>query len=402
MTFYLNDFIINKSDLPGSISSAREFRINGDIGAKFMVQIFNSSQQFYNFTSKSFSNGFSSENNLKVEMKEIIYTNSINFPANGSGDTYTILILTGFDEQTEMLFGSGKNSYSTTISQIGDAQLTFTVATANSSNYTTWSSGDNITSTGSSTTSSNVTKTLDWTLSNAATDGGGFGLRLIRQPIDTDWYYETTETVDGAVSSGTEVKVDDLTDLATGMHITGVSSGSLSGTPVITAIDTVNKTLTISSAQTFADGITLTFQARGSSVIQKSINASINFSNFTSTTTSAVAAELTKTVRTTPTGSTTVELNGTYGIAGGGHVTISGRGIVNTSANTVQSVDASSEEGSVVLQVAQNVKAGTLLRLTGSTQSIDIDNKFTIKSYPTSNKTIYLNLDNFITPGAAS
>ena len=186
------------------------------------------------------------------------------------------------------------------------------------------------------------------------------------------------------------------------MHITGVSSGSLSGTPVITAIDTVNKTLTISSAQTFADGITLTFQARGSSVIQKSINASINFSNFTSTTTSAVAAELTKTVRTTPTGSTTVELNGTYGIAGGGHVTISGRGIVNTSANTVQSVDASSEEGSVVLQVAQNVKAGTLLRLTGSTQSIDIDNKFTIKSYPTSNKTIYLNLDNFITPGAAS
>ena len=402
MTFYLNDFIINKSDLPGSISSAREFRINGDIGAKFMVQIFNSSQQFYNFTSKSFSNGFSSENNLKVEMKEIIYTNSINFPANGLGDTYTILILTGFDEQTEMLFGSGKNSYSTTISQIGDAQLTFTVATANSSNYTTWSSGDNITSTGSSTTSSNVTKTLDWTLSNAATDGGGFGLRLIRQPIDTDWYYETTETVDGAVSSGTEVKVDDLTDLATGMHITGVSSGSLSGTPVITAIDTVNKTLTISSAQTFADGITLTFQARGSSVIQKSINASINFSNFTSTTTSAVAAELTKTVRTTPTGSTTVELNGTYGIAGGGHVTISGRGIVNTSANTVQSVDASSEEGSVVLQVAQNVKAGTLLRLTGSTQSIDIDNKFTIKSYPTSNKTIYLNLDNFITPGAAS
>ena len=193
MTFYLNDFIINKSDLPGSISSAREFRINGDIGAKFMVQIFNSSQQFYNFTSKSFSNGFSSENNLKVEMKEIIYTNSINFPANGLGDTYTILILTGFDEQTEMLFGSGKNSYSTTISQIGDAQLTFTVATANSSNYTTWSSGDNITSTGSSTTSSNVTKTLDWTLSNAATDGGGFGLRLIRQPIDPDWYYETTE-----------------------------------------------------------------------------------------------------------------------------------------------------------------------------------------------------------------
>ena len=97
-----------------------------------------------------------------------------------------------------------------------------------------------------------------------------------------------------------------------------------------------------------------------------------------------------------------MELNGTYGIAGGGHVTISGRGIVNTSANAVQSVDPSLEEGSVVLQVAQNVKAGTLLRLTGSTQTITIKNPFAIRSYPSSNKTIKLNLDNFITPGAAS
>ena len=303
-------------------------------------------------------------------------------------------------KNTELSFGYGKHSFSTSIIQNANAQLTFTVGTSNSSDYATFS--QDITSSGPTNITANVVKNLDWTLSNATTDANGFGLRLIRQPIETDWYYETTETVDGAVSSGTEIKVDDLTELVIGMHITGVSSGSLTGTPTITAINTSTKTLTISSAQTFADGITLTFQARGSSIIKKSINADIDFSSFNSSVTSSVASKLTKTVRTTPTASTTVELNGTYGIAGGGHVTISGRGIVNTSANTVQSVDPSSEEGSIVLQVAQAVKAGVLLRFTGSTQTITIKNPFGIRSYPSSNKTIKLNLDNFITPGAAS
>ena len=378
----------------------RVFTVNGELDAKFSVQIFNASNQFYSFKTRTFAAGFKSDNILNVKMSSSTFSQNVIFPANGSGTTYTVLLLTSEDKDTELDFGYGKYSFSTNITQNANAQLTFTVGTSNSSDYATFS--QDITSSGPTNITANVVKNLEWTLSNATTDANGFGLRLIRQPINTDWYYETTETVDGAVSSGTEVKVDDLTDLATGMHITSVSSGSLSGTPVITAIDIDTKTLTISSAQTFADGITLTFQARGSSIIKKSINADIDFSSFNSNVISSVASELTKTVRTTPTGSTTVELNGTYGIAGGGHVTVSGRGIVNTSANTVQTVDPSLEDGGVVLQVAQNVKAGTLLRFTGSTQTITIKNPFGIRSYPSSNKTIKLNLDNFITPGAAS
>ena len=396
----IQDFTIDTSSMPPE-QTQRFFTVSSEIGAEFSIQIFNSSSQFYNFKTRTFAAGSSSANILNVEMKSTSFTKDVVFPANGSGDTYTVLLLTSPNKDTVIgEFGYGKNSFSTNITQNANAQLTFTVGTANSSSYATFS--QDITSSAPTGIATNNIKNLEWTISNASTDANGFGLRLTRQPINTDWYYETTETVDGAVSSGTEVKVDDLTDLATGMHITGVSSGSLSGTPTIKSIDIDTKTLTISSAQTFADGITLTFQARGSSIIKKSINADIDFSSFNSSVTSSVAAELTKTVRTTPTGSTTVELNGTYGIAGGGHVTISGRGIVNTSANTVQSVDPSSEEGSVVLQVAQNVKAGVLLRFTGSTQTITIKNPFAIRSYPSSNKTIKLNLDNFITPGAAS
>jgi len=44
---------------------------------------------------------------------------------------------------------------------------------------------------------------------------------------------------------------------------------------------------------------------------------------------------------------------------------------------------------------------GTKIYFKGSTQTVSIVNSFTINSHPTSNKTIYLNLDNFITPGVS-
>jgi hypothetical protein len=256
-----------------------------------------------------------------------------------------------------------------------------------------------VTSTVTPILTSGVIKQLDWDVVNTDSDTNGFGLRLIRQPINTDWYYTTTETVDGAVSSSTEIIVDDLTDLATGMYITGISGGSsLSGTPIVTAINTSTKTLTMSSAQTFVDNTVLTFQARGSSVIKKAIGADIDFSNWNANVVSATSAELTKTVRTTATGND-IALNGTYGISGGGFVTMSGAFIKNTAENLVQVVTESSSAGSIQTEESQVIKVGTKIYFTGSTQTVSIVNSFTINSHPSNDKTIYLNLDNFITPG---
>jgi len=42
---------------------------------------------------------------------------------------------------------------------------------------------------------------------------------------------------------------------------------------------------------------------------------------------------------------------------------------------------------------------GTKIYFKGSTQTVSIVNKFKINSHPSSNKEIFLNLDNFITPG---
>ena len=68
-----------------------------------------------------------------------------------------------------------------------------------------------------------------------------------------------TQTVDGATILSNTVVLDSVAGLGIGQSLYAVSSGTLTGIPTITAIDETNKKITLSSPQTFADGITLTF-----------------------------------------------------------------------------------------------------------------------------------------------
>ena len=397
----ITSFNIDESDL-SALSTNRQFSINGDQDAELMMQVVNSSQQFYNFRTRSFTAAFNSENNLNVKLSSGTYSNSIAFPA-ASGVTYTILLLTGASEDTELSIGYGKNSYSTTITQVADSTLTFTPLSATSSKYGSMPS--NITSVGSPGTF-NATKSLSWDLPGAESDANGFGLRLIRQPIDTDWYFQTTEAISsnplGDTVSNNQVIVSDLTDIGTGMElIYHKSTTAPAATTVITAINQSTKTITFSTNTAFEDGETMTLRAKGSSVIQKAIGANIDFSNFNASTTSATSAELTKIVRATASGED-IPLVGTYGISGGGFVTMSGAGINNTDANAVQVVSPSGTiAGSILTEEAQLIKVGTKMYFKGSTLTVSVVNTFTINSHPSANKTIYLNLDNFITPGVS-
>jgi len=403
---YISGFNIDTSNLPAA-ALPRQYTVDGEDTAEFILQVFNSAQAFYDFSTKTFSSTFTSTSSLKVKMSGSSYNGSISFPANGSGDTYTILLITLPDKDTELAFGAGKYSYSTTITQVADTTLTFTPATANSASYQTFPSS--VTSVTSPTSTTAITKALSWDVVNTDSDAQGFGLRLIRQPINTDWYFQTTEAISsnpaGDGVSNNTVTVADLTDIATGMVLVyhkGTTAPSSATT--ITSIDTGAKTITFSGNVAFEDSETMTLQARGSSVIQKAIGADIDFSTWNANVTSAKSAELTKTVRTDAASTTTINLNGTYGISGGGFVTISGANVVNTAANTVQTVSASSGSGSIVMEVDQTgngLAQGTKLYFTGSTQTVTIANNIIINKNPTSNKTIYLNLDNFITPGVS-
>ena len=400
----ITSFNIDQSDLP-ALSTDRQFSIDGDQGAELILQVVNSSQQFYNFTTRSFTTVFNSENNLNVVLNNGTYNNSIVFPA-ASGVTYTMLLLTGSNKDTEINIGYVKNSHSVTIDQVGNSTLTFTPLSATSVKY--GSMPTSITSVGAPGVLE-AKKSLSWDLPGAESDANGFGLRLIRQPIDTDWYFEKDDAVIssnplGDAVSNNQVIVSDLTDIGTGMElIFHKGTTAPAATTVITAIDLTTKTITFSTSTAFEDGETMTLRAKGSSIIQKAIGANIDFSNFNASTTSATSAKLTKTVRATSSDSN-IALVGTYGVSGGGFVVISGVGIKNTGPNTIQVVtadNAAGSNGNVLTEEAQDVKIGTVIYFKGSTLTVSVTNTFKINSHPSASKTIYLNLDNFITPGVS-
>jgi len=391
----INNFNIDTNTMPTE-ETARRFNVFGEIGAEFEIMALQSGTlKYYNFKTKAFTLGHNSiDNNLRVKLSSTKYINNIVFPSGG-GD-YVIKLITIND--TEMQNSKHSIVTKSISKQSANAVVTFTPGT-NTTTANNYATLPTTTSTGAITSTASVG--FDWDVTNVSNDTYGFGLRLTGEYTtirDANWYFTTTDTVDGAITGSTEVVIDDLTDIAVGTIITGVSGGSLSGTPKIVSIDVSSKTLTLSSVQTFADGITLTFRAYGESNIYNAIGLSLNFALYPTVTPTV----LTKTVRGDISASTTVTLDGTYGIAGGNHVTYTGLGVDNRSANAVTSISASSSAGSIVVQRAQTLENTAVLTFTGCHQVINIQGDITINKFPTANKTIYLDLDKLITVGADS
>ena len=391
----IHSFNIDTSEMPTAVT-VRSFSVVGDVDAEFILYALeNGTLKYYNFNSREFALGHNSKNNyLKIKLGNTAYYDVITFPSGGG--TYTINLETIKDTKINK---SNKQVISKSIEKLSsNATVTFKAATANTSNYATFPTS---TSTGAPNTPSKVG--FNWDIVNASTDAGGFGLRIpsastANQISDSFWYFTVTDTVDGAISSGTEIVVDDTTDISVGMVITGVSGGSLSGEPYILAVDTDTKTLTMSSEQTFADGITLTFRAIGSAAIKKATGLTVKFIEYPTVT----PETLTKKVRAGSSG-TTINLVGTYGVTGGSHTSYLGLNIDNSSDNQVISVSASSTAGSIVVGASQtDLVTNTELTFPDVYQTINIIGTIDITGFPTANKTIYLDIDKFITPGVVS
>ena len=395
----IHNLQIDISDMPAE-QSTRGFIVSGESGAEFILYVLeNGTLKYYNFSEKAFELGNNINTNLKITLTGGNYNNQIVFPSGGGTYTIKLLALPGTEIQA-----SNKIAISKSISKASsNAVVTFKAATTNTNNYATFP-----TSTVTGALTHKETFDFDWDIINASTDSYGFGLRLTDTPAkvqELDWYFTTTDTVDGAISptdanAGLKVAVDDITDIGIGTIISGVSGGSLSGTPSIIAIDTVNKLLTLNAAQTFADGITLTFKAKGTAAIKAATGMNIKFTPGTK----IEPETLTKKVRADSAG-TTVTLNGTYGLAGGGHASMLGYNVDQAAAEsvTVTSVSASEAAGSMVVSVSQTaLPLGTVLTFADVYQTINFAGTIRITRLPSTNKTIYLDIDNIITVGAAS
>jgi len=193
------------------------------------------------------------------------------------------------------------------------------------------------------------------------------------------------------------------------MTLSSVTVDSLSGSPVITAIN--GNTVTLSVAQSIGDGRTLIFRAYGPTLIGRTFGMEVSFSNFV-----AKGTQLTKTVRTDTTfpasdGTVTTNLNGTYGVSGGNVARLAGFNInENGNNNLIVSVSPSSTAGSVNLTfqgsaddvVSSVVPVGTTLYINGCHQEIKIEGTVKVSKYPSANQKLALDLTKFITHGTAS
>ena len=192
-----------------------------------------------------------------------------------------------------------------------------------------------------------------------------------------------------------------MVNVAVGMVIT---SGASSGTPTVTNVNSSTGQITLSSAQNFSDGASVTIEAQGLPIINNLLNCNISASF-----TASVLTAPTTTVRGTVNNSTTVTVNGTYGIPGNGIAVYTGTNVNNSSSNKVASVSASSSAGSFVTGLAQTFKGSEVLTFTHGdapafelADNMRIQGNITTSNFPTNNATIKIDLDTLITPGVAS
>ena len=415
----INFINIDTRTLP-QIAQNRILSITGEVGANFIINIIkingNSKESYYNFLTKQFTESFISTNNLNVNLKTNSFSTVINFPADSTGDVYRIIVFAGEDS----VFVNGSYVNVKNITQAGESTIILEPdeGADRSNYYTSNPPAAAVSSIGSTAKTTYTDVAIDWTLTNASSDTYGFGLMLPDRPAtnlfvipDSYWYVAQTQVVNGAVTSSTTITLDSIANLYVGMEIASFTSGSVSGTPLITEID--GNTITVSVAQTVGDGVTIEFRAYGRSLLTNAFGVNVDFINFNAKGTQLVKVIRTNTTQPVSDGAITYNLEGTYGIAGGSLVRMTGFNInENGNNNLIVSVTASASEGSVSMNYQGStdaditeenvVTAGTDVEILGSHQVIRVQGTVRINKYPDQNRKIYLDLNKFITVGAAS
>ena len=412
----IHSLTIDTSDMATALTP-RQFIVAGDKGAEFEIIILqnpsSSSAQtlYYDFFDSTFAAGHNDlHNNLKVKRSGLNYVGNIIFPAGGGDYVIKLITING----TEVSNSSSGVITKNITKAASNTTVTFAPGSADITFYQTLPTATSV-----GAVSDTGTVNFSFSVLNSTTDAKSHGFKLQSSDIPTFdssfWYFQTTENVaDNPLGDGEDsatVAIADTADLCVGMELKyhkGTTAptnkaGSAVGTTIITAIGTAtdasgNYIITFSQAVAFEDGETMAFRAYGPAFINDAIGL-----NFTPGNVKVKSTPLTTTVRSTAE-STTVTLDATLGIGVG--FSYSGFGVRNTDSNLITSVtpdpDGSDDDGAMVVELAQGLRAGTVLTFDETLKQIDFAGVITISQYPSANKTINLDLDKILTVGAGS
>jgi hypothetical protein len=434
---------INQSDMSAAAQS-RSFTIIGEPDSYFSIEVKTSGNKYYNFSTGVFGSAGVYSSNHRLSNVRIVgssYKGSINIPADSDGETYSFFVYAEPHFETEFeegvvgsYFSSGvlvddsynRFLYRVDIKQIADTTVTIKPVPRVLTVYTSTSTDASVTATQSPVSTDSQSVDFSFVVENRDDDARAFGLQLLKNTVtDSDFYIKTTGTIDhagkDASATFTKYNVESIDNLGVGMTIdSAVTSGgsirAVAGTPVIMAAEKYPQTdvdfpgtpfIEITPAIAFADNDVLTFFASGSDNIRNASGMDVSFENLKI----EVHTPSTTTVRGAISSSTTVTVNGTYGIgkvavgegeSGIASTYIEGFGVNNTSDNPITGVSASSSAGSITTTVAQTLADKTKLTIVNQAKAYTISGRVNINKFPASNTQINLNLDNLLLVGSAS
>ena len=405
---------INASNIRSN-ASGLPIGIFGDSDAVFSLQVKRSNGDFYDFTTNLFTSTNTSRNRLANQTVNGGYSTNVAIPAAASGDTYTVLVYAEPHFNTS-LFEEGRVLYTTTITQVADSTITFSIpgfasVETTSIGTSVGSPTDSFTSAGSPTVVMNKLRpTPIVSVANFGMFIGTFGNNENNGTFNGGHFYwltdATTYQTVGSGSASTSLVLNTVDNLYIGMDLNTIVSSTLTGEPKITAIDTATKTLTISVAQTWADAKFVDFRSYGSNLIKKSTNIGLNFKDLTIS-----LDQVTTTVRTAIASgtATSIDVNGTAGISSGANARCKFLNKASSSsAFQINDVVGSIAAGSFNIlngefdATVNPINIKTIIYIDGSSDQVELNGTISISKYPVADETIYLDLSKFIVAGAAS
>lgn len=415
----VNSIILNKNKLKSN-ANLLGYKITGEVGAVFSLQVKDSSSpnKFYNFKTKAFTNTFTSENTLSnVVLNNTVYSGQIKIPAASSGASYRFLVFAEPIFNTEI---QSNNTFFLRKDITQEAGVTVRFSTASDQAATNYVGlGTNVGSTSGSanqTSGTNITIT-DYEIKDNAGVAHGYKFEFDArtktqkvsdslQPVDSDFFTSQSKTTSGSGSSATAMVLTNVDNLVVGMSLISITSSTVttSGSlgvltfPTITAIDTDTKTVTLSSAHSWADNKAVVFRAYGSDLITQSTGGVFQFNNF--------IVEPADNLGNKKESFGTVIVNGTMGSASTTIPITTPKGIssearifgprVNTSSNNnlISSVNTSGT--SMVVGGNQQLSDNTILRVLGAAPVAFISGTLVINKFPNIDTDVFYDIDRAI------
>ena len=316
--YVITEFNINEEHM-SELGSIKELSVVGDPFATFSLTITTDDDtvKYYNFLSNTFSTTYSKLSFEKLNTTGL-YKKTITFPTSTSNVVYSVRLQAElhFDTQLQLSGVLSKISQTKKIYQYAKKKITFT-----SSSDETTPSVDfptdveiNVSPTivtiddvlTNSVNNGEVEQTLSWTYT-AKKDKR---IMIRRQPLSIDFESTITKTTSGATdiadsNDGKIITLTDVDNLYVGLKLKSVSTGGFihiedfgppTVLPTVTAIDTVNKKITIDVSLDSPDAATLTFAGFGAKATNTFNNTNFelgdlkaNLNTLTTTTTSNVS-----------------------------------------------------------------------------------------------------------------